>query len=269
MKAEGDIRELLRQSPDFSFENNLFYQRGLDHPSKFETVYLSIRRAEERLYADEIVRMLPRIPPTHPAAKEWRIRMSTSGKLLRYLQEACQNRQPAILEIGCGNGWLSNYLATVPNSCVLGIDINETELRQAARAFAGNEKISFAYADVLTSMIPDQIFDYIILAATLPYFGNLDLLLARLRQLMRRKGEIHILDSPVYSPKEIYHAKLRSEKHFTLHNSELGGFYHYHSWDAFRNHPHDVLYDPRSLSTKALSLIYPMSPFPWIRLHKT
>lgn len=268
MKAESDIQELLRGSPDFSFENNLFYQRGLEHPSKFEKVYLSIRKAEERLYGDEIVRMLPQIPPGHPAAKEWRIRMSTSGNLVRYLQEASQSRQPAILEIGCGNGWLCNHLATVPHSRVLGIDINETELKQAARVFGGNERVSFAYADILISKIPDQIFDYIVLAATLPYFVNLDILFARLRKLMRPQGEIHILDSPIYSAKGIHQAKLRSEKHFTLHNSELGEFYHYHSRDAFRNHSYDILYDPRSLRNKALSLIYPMSPFPWIRLYK-
>ena len=259
------IRKALHQSSDFAFENNLFYQRGLEYPGKFEKVYLSIRKAEKRLYRDDIVRSLPSMPRSNPSAKEWRIRRRTARKLLRYLKRYSGTRPVTILEVGCGNGWLCNCMAALPGSEVLGIDINETELKQAARVF-DKENIAFACADVLSKNIPFRSFDYIILAATIAYFSNLDSLIGSLRPLLKSGGEIHILDSPVYTADRLELAKLRSEKHFTRYNSELSEFYHYHSWEEFKNHRYELLHDPRLVQYRVLGLFYPVPPFPWIRL---
>ncbi len=261
------IRRALRQSPNFAFENNLFYQRGLEYPGKFEKIYLSIRKAEERLYPDDIVRSLPSIPRGNPSAKEWKIRRRTAKNLVHYLKTSSGDQPIAILEVGCGNGWLCNCLATLPGSEVLGVDINETELKQAARVF-DKENITFACADVLSKKIPVQTFDYIILAATIAYFSNLDTLIESLRPLLRSKGEIHILDSPVYTADRLELAKLRSEKHFTRYNSKLSEFYHYHSWDGFKNHRYELMHNPRLLHYRLLSLFYRFPPFPWVRLLK-
>ncbi len=54
----------------------------------------------------------------------------------------------AILELGCGNGWLSHLLSQSLQRDVCGIDVNRTELTQAARMFGHDQRLSFIAADI-------------------------------------------------------------------------------------------------------------------------
>ncbi len=100
----------------------------------FEEAYLAARHKEGRIYLDEIVRQLPVVPKGHPQEKEWGLRRHNVQQLLLHLQEKAPNR---ILDLGCGNGWLTHQLiAGQKSGSVLGLDINITELEQAQRLFA-------------------------------------------------------------------------------------------------------------------------------------
>ncbi|RPI24589.1 MAG: SAM-dependent methyltransferase, partial [Chloroflexota bacterium] len=97
-------------------------------------LYLRVREREGRLYPDEIVRRLPDIPADHPLANEWHLRASSSARLIRYLERL--GRPLAVLELGCGNGWLSAQAAHTPEAQIWGLDRYTCELVQAARLFA-------------------------------------------------------------------------------------------------------------------------------------
>src|SRR4051812_13830112 len=88
----------------------------------FTDLYLAVREKEGRVYSDEEVRNLPN---SSRHSDEWKIRKETAKKLRAYL------KGKNILEVGCGNGWLANYLNAT------GIDINEFEVNQALRVFRG------------------------------------------------------------------------------------------------------------------------------------
>jgi 2-polyprenyl-3-methyl-5-hydroxy-6-metoxy-1,4-benzoquinol methylase len=75
----------------------------------FERLYIALREQEQRLYTDEQVRQLPDIDPSHLHYKEWKIRKHSAERLISYLNK--KKRRLNILEIGCGNGWLSAQLA--------------------------------------------------------------------------------------------------------------------------------------------------------------
>ena len=75
----------------------------------FEEQYLKIRQKEKRLYADEEVKHLPDIAPWHVHYREWQFRKRSATRLMRYLEK--KKRALNMLEVGCGNGWLSAKLA--------------------------------------------------------------------------------------------------------------------------------------------------------------
>src|SRR4051794_23945424 len=96
----------------------------------FEEKYIGVRQKEHRLYSDNEVKHLPGIAATHPLYDEWMIRKESCKRLIKYLQG---KTKLTIAEIGSGNGWLCNQLSSIEGSKIYGIDVNYTELQQAAR----------------------------------------------------------------------------------------------------------------------------------------
>src|SRR3954471_2426808 len=94
--------------------------------SDFEQLYIDVRKREKRIYTDEEVLQLPDISKSHLHYNEWKFRKQSSERLINYLK----HRKTAlhILEIGCGNGWLASKMASIPNSVVTGLDINQPEI---------------------------------------------------------------------------------------------------------------------------------------------
>src|SRR5258706_245630 len=116
--------------------------------------------------------ILPDIDKTHQYYKEWQIRKASSQKLTAHLKR--KKRPLDILEIGCGNGWLSNQLASIPESKVIGTDINFIEVQQAARIFYYKPNLHFIYGHADSGIFEDKQFDIIIYAASIQYFFSLD-----------------------------------------------------------------------------------------------
>jgi SAM-dependent methyltransferase len=260
------LRETLYQDPGFFLNNNVFYQRGLTQNAGFEKEYIELRNKENRLYTDDVVIHLPKIPLGHALHSEWKIRKHSLKKLLTYFRKKdCPKK---ILEIGCGNGWLSNGLATLPRSEVLGIDVNETELLQAVRIFNQHHNLSFAYADVMQKEFSIE-FDIILLASSMQYFSDLKLLISSLFKLLNENGEIHIIDSPVYGVDEVAAAQKRSNEYFERQQATpLSAFYHHHSWNSFEGLNVTILHNPSSFYNHITKLFTTNSPFPWIKITK-
>ena len=95
----------------------------------FQSVYIALRDLEKRLYTDDEVLQLPHVSAGHIYKKEWDVRADSCRKLVQHL--SATNIPLNILEVGCGNGWLSNQLSKINGAKVLGADINLVELNQA------------------------------------------------------------------------------------------------------------------------------------------
>lgn len=256
------LRNIFLQSPAFSFQNNIFYQQHFQRFNTFEKVYLSLREKENRVYPDEIVKGLPEVSSHHALRKEWMIRKFTLQRLIPYLSK---KNQPKILELGCGNGWLSNHLATLPNSEVVGMDVNETELIQGSRVFTETKNLFFAYADILIASLPYSHFDYIILSGSIQYFRDIGILFAKLFALLADNGEIHIVDSPFYNEDDVSSAYKRSEEYFTSAGFPLmEQHYHHHTWQMLKPFHPKILYNPAIFFNKMKQKVSVASPFPWV-----
>ncbi len=251
---------------DFRLEGGLFYQNGFYGDPSFIKSYLELRQNEGRLYTDELVLTLPEIPSSLSAAREWMIRKRSTDRLIKELET---RRHAKIAEIGCGNGWLINYMSKSLPFDFCGIDINEVELNQAARIVGDSEKMSFVYGDIFSQSFTGFSADVFILAGAIQYFPDSKALLQRLLSLLRPKGEIHILDSPFYNERDLNTARGRSEKYLEGKGETLmQNYYFYHSWESIQFVQYELLYDPSSIINRLRRLMIIDSPFPWIKITK-
>ena len=161
----------------------------------FEDLYLAVRKRERRIYTDEQLRKLPDIDPLHIYAAEWKIRKRSCTRLVNYL--AKKRRPLHILEIGCGNGWLSAQMAAIPGAKVTGLDVNQVEISQANRVFQ-KDNLEFIYDTFNENTFGDARFDVIVFAASLQYFPSVKMILNQSLALLNPGGEVHIMDTHFY-----------------------------------------------------------------------
>lgn len=229
--------------------------------------YLRARALEGRLYSDQVVAGLPDIPHTHPLAAEWRLRADSARRLVRYL-----GRLPAPLraiEVGCGNGWLAHAISGIGGSEVVGLDGNDLELGQAARVFETTPNLRFVLGDATEAGCPLEGANIVVLASLIQYVPDLHGLIDRMLGWLAPEGELHVLDSPLYSPAEVAGARERSRRHYErLGVPEMADLYDHHAWSELDGFDFDLLYRPDAVRPRLERRLLrrPRSPFPWIRV---
>ena len=232
-----------------------------------DKLYLRVREKEGRLYPDDIVARLPLISDGHPLAKEWRARSASASRLTRYL--SARPKPLSILDLGCGNGWLSNQLY-IPGHRVVGMDQNRYELKQAARVFQQNPKLSFLEADIFSTPVVSGYFDVIVLASVIQYFHDLPALLSELTKYLNPHGEIHIIDSPLYTDAELEEAVRRSGQYYSsIGFPEMAKRYFHHRLSDLKAFDAKRLYHPHPLLLRLKHWLGQTdSPFPWYAIRK-
>ena len=231
----------------------------------FEKKYIAVRNKENRLYPDEVLKSLPDISANHPLANEWAVRKKELRRLIDFLEHSGR-KEIRILEVGCGNGWLSHALSGVRGAQVLGIDINFTELQQATRVFFDRGNLKFVYGGLDAKVLEGQTFDFILFASSIQYFPFIGLTMAACSRLLATDGEIHVLGSPLYEQAEIAAARQRTKKYYQdLGYPEMADFYFHHGIGDFDSLSHKILHSPKSWIHRILRRGY---PFFWIQLKK-
>lgn len=191
--------------------------------------YNSTRAKEGRLLKDAIVQDLPFSGSLTAQAPEWRVRERSMLRLLKHF--ARSGSELRVLEIGCGNGWLSARV-TEAGHVVTAMDIHSEELDQARRVFTGSG-IDWQLGDPMEHVFPAGSFDRIVFAASLQYFADVPLLFAHIRPWLSLKGEVHVVDSVLYPNRQAAMlAQERSVAYFAkLGTPEMARFYHHHTKD--------------------------------------
>jgi 2-polyprenyl-3-methyl-5-hydroxy-6-metoxy-1,4-benzoquinol methylase len=228
----------------------------------FEALYLAVRKYEGRVYTDEEVSQLPDISPSHKYYNEWQLRKRSAGRLMAYL--AKKDTPLKILEIGCGNGWLSAKLAEIPGAQVTGLDINLTEINQARRVF-NKEGLRFVNGIIDSDELLSERFDVIVFAAVLPYFSSVaDTLQMALDKLYSR-GEVHIIDTNFYTPNNADNAIQRCRVYYDAMNfPAMASRYFHHQLKELDGFKYEVLINPASIFNR----ISKKEPFYWISITK-
>lgn len=231
---------------------------------KFEELYLQLRSREQRIYSDNEVRDLPEIVAGHPHFTEWVLRKRSCDRLIKHLGQ--KNKPLHILEVGCGNGWLSAQLAKNLSGQVVGMDINNGELMQAKRVFSEISNLKFISGDIRAGVLTQDSFDAIIFAASLQYFSSLREVLQSAFQYLRAGGEVHILDTIFYKKKNVHLAKQRTKDYYNrLGFPEATDYYYHHCIDDLKEFSPAMLYDPGSWKNKFNRNKH---PFYWVCIKK-
>lgn len=229
---------------------------------KFEKLYTRLRRKEGRMYTDEEVALLPIIHNSHPLLNEWRIRKNSCRALLSYVKQ--RDNILNVLEVGCGNGWLSAKIAGAADVEVTGIDVNTPELEQARRVFKKIPGLHFINTTLQVDELKDKKFDMILFAASIQYFPSLREVVTLALEKLTLQGEIHIMDSPFYHQSEIELARQRSKEHFSrMGFPEMAGHYYHHSFTELDDFQYKILHHPHSWKNK---LSIKKNPFYWITI---
>ncbi|MGB8193645.1 MAG: methyltransferase domain-containing protein [Chitinophagaceae bacterium] len=239
--------------------------RHINGTHYFQQQYIALREKEMRLYSDEQVRQLPFIGNDHPHYDEWLVRRNSSEKLLKRIRKM---KMPLkILDVGCGNGWLSNQLSQVPGTEVTGFDINLVELQQAKRVFQERDNLQFASNSPFQSMQGEQRFDLILFAASIQYFSSLNAVISEALQKLTPRGRIHIIDSHFYAPEELAAARQRTVEHYkSLGFDGLSAHYFHHTLNALKPFNFEIVYNPDAAWNK---LRRKKAPFHWISIKKS
>jgi ubiquinone/menaquinone biosynthesis C-methylase UbiE len=229
----------------------------------FANQYLALRKKEGRLFSDEELSRLPRVSENHPLRKEWKMRERSSDLLADYISRF--GKECKLLEIGCGNGWLSNRFAKLQSARITGIDINHQELEQARRVFK-KPNLEFIYGSPGDDFLSGKIFNLIVFAASIQYFPSVSHALKNCMKLLSPKGEIHIIDSHFYAENEKIPARIRSQEYFQSQGAPLmHSYYFHHGYNDLQGFPYKVMnkfqLQLESLSGKGRS-------FPWICIKK-
>jgi ubiquinone/menaquinone biosynthesis C-methylase UbiE len=259
-------KALLRKASGIMEQDGLFYQDTLLRNSDFEQQYTQLRNYEGRLFTNEVVRNLPEISSDHALKNEWRIREQSLSRLIHFLKKTEQKK---ILEIGCGNGWLIHRIHQQLKSDCCGLDVNETELRQAVNVFGKERGLAFLYADITSDIFTESIADTIIVASAIQYFPDPATLIQKLLKLLNPAGTIHIIDSPFYGQESVVNAKERSKKYFLESGApEMSDYYFHHPWKSLVPFKYKIEHDPNSFLNKLKRPFNKNSPFPWILIKK-
>lgn len=242
-------------------EGSVIASENTNAGAGFEDLYLTVRQKEGRFYTDEQVSRLPAIEQIHPYFHEWQMRARSGKRLVDYLQK--KNKPLSILEIGCGNGWLSAKMAELDGALVTGLDANKPEIEQARRVFK-NSSVRFIYntfnAETFGKFVK---FDVIVFAASFQYFPSARAIIDEAGKLLNPGGEIHIMDTHFYDTEEAKLSASRSKNYYTTMGvAEMAGHYFHHSLNCFDGYDHIALFNPKNW----LNRITKKDVFYWIMI---
>ena len=158
--------------------------------------YRHVRERDGFRSADpEYYRRLPDVTAQHPQANTWRVRQETFRRLARAIRD--RGRRQRVLDLGAGNGWLSNRLAEAGHHCVA-VDWLDDE--QDGLGAHRHYKTSFACVQAdfnALPFVPGQ-FDLVIFNGSLHYAMDPIATLTRARQMLAPEGALLVMDSPTF-----------------------------------------------------------------------
>jgi len=96
-----------------------------------------------------------------------------------------------ILEIGCSNGYITEYIHDHTQSEILGIDYSDVAIKQAKERIDRNG-LQFARLDISTEEIPGDNYDYIIMIDSIYFVEDIRATIARIAPKLGLSGKILI-----------------------------------------------------------------------------
>ncbi|MBC7231263.1 MAG: class I SAM-dependent methyltransferase [Actinobacteria bacterium] len=117
-----------------------------------------------------------------------------------------------VLDVGCGSGIGLSYLAETARS-VVGIDIDEKNIKMAQDLASGNTKVKVALSDAHCLGFKNDSFDMVLLFEAIYYLDRPELFLKEAHRILREGGILMI--SSVNKDWRDFHPSIYARKYFS------------------------------------------------------
>ncbi len=169
--------------------------------AQFIQEYETVRRAEGR-GSDEATyyHSLPFTDTTGKHTGAWKIRAAGYQALVKQVitpQYRCKGLPLEILDLGAGNGWLSYQLAQQGHQ-VAAVDLQTNAFDGLGAHVHYDAGFDCVQAEFQHLPFADGQFDVVIFNAAIHYATSYEAVLTETLRVLRRRGRLVILDSPVY-----------------------------------------------------------------------
>ena len=173
-------------------------RRRRDAKHGFLHQYRVVREADGyRSGSTRYYRGLPYVARKEPRAEEWRIRRESYERLLR---EILGGRWGAwrVLDLGAGNGWLSNRLAEGGHAPVA-VDVFDDERDGLGACSQYPQRFCVVQADFDALPFEPRQFDLVLFNASLHYAPHPSATLADAHRMLAEDGVMAVIDSPMFT----------------------------------------------------------------------
>jgi SAM-dependent methyltransferase len=167
------------------------------HYARFITDYERVRHFEGRFSAEaSYYRALPFKDLSGRFSGDWKIRAASFRALTKVLPAKSN-----ILDLGAGNGWLSNRLTLTGHTvCAVDLLVNAEDGLGAWKQY--DSTFTTIQAEFVALPIPDSSVDVVIFNASLHYAESYEQTLGESLRVLYPNGIVIIMDSPVYQAVE-------------------------------------------------------------------
>ncbi|NIR48592.1 class I SAM-dependent methyltransferase [candidate division KSB1 bacterium] len=169
--------------------------------ANFIKEYERIRKAEGRGSDDPTYyQELPFKDLSGRFVEDWRIRTATYlrfvGEVIHPLHKSL-GRPVRILDVGAGNGWLSNRLTQLGH-LVIGLDLvtNDFDGLRACKHYL--DPFELVQAEFDHTPFPNELFDLMVFNASFHYSEGYETTLSEALRVLKKAGHLVILETPVY-----------------------------------------------------------------------
>ena len=117
-------------------------------------------------------------------------------QLALLIQHAGLNPQTQVLDLGCGNGMIAEYLSDHTGACITGIDYIPDAIRAAqTRTAAKADRLRFQVGDLNRLDLPPRSFEVIMLIDTIYFSDDYARTIRELKTALRPNGRLAIFFS--------------------------------------------------------------------------
>ena len=203
---QKDNKTLLCQETGVEYHrvNGVWHMLAADRRPMFDQFiceYETVRRAEGRQSADpDFYRQLPFVAADHPDHQMWQQRAASFLVFMKQILSPLESGSPTpltILDIGAGNGWLSNQLGKRGhNMTAVDLTINDFDGLGVCQLY--NTPITSIQADFDQLPLENNRFDLVIFNASFHYSTDTSNSLCESLRVLKNTGNLIIIDTPIY-----------------------------------------------------------------------
>jgi ubiquinone/menaquinone biosynthesis C-methylase UbiE len=166
---------------------------------RFVHEYEIIRQAEGRGSEEAAYYLaLPFADLSGKRREEWRIRAQSFKTLLAHVVEPLQGERPMrILDLGAGNGWLSNRLSLRGNRLVA-VDLGVSALDGLGAHIHYDHPFLLLQAEFDRLPLAGRQFDLAVFNSSFHYSSHYETTLGEAARMVKVGGKVVIVDTPVY-----------------------------------------------------------------------